>query len=119
MPSSSANPGREFHDVVIVGGGAAGVAVASSLLKRRRDMDIVIVEPQSKHYYQPGWTLVGAGVFRPADTEREEAALIPRGDRRWPVRRSSWAALCVGETPRLGRLSGFDKRWVAASGNSG
>lgn len=69
------------HDVVVVGGGAAGIATAASLLKRRPKLDLVIVDPATKHYYQPGWTLVGGGVFRPSDTEREMATLIPRGAR--------------------------------------
>ncbi len=77
MTGPTANPGREIHDVVIVGGGAAGIATASSLLKRRKNLDIVIMEPQTKHYYQPGWTMVGAGVFRAESTERDEAGLIP------------------------------------------
>ena len=51
------------HEVVIVGGGAAGMAVAASLLKRRPGLDIAIIDPADIHYYQPGWTLVGAGVF--------------------------------------------------------
>jgi sulfide:quinone oxidoreductase len=69
----SAMTGREIHDIAIVGGGAGGLATASSLLARRRDLDIVMVEPQTKHYYQTGWTMVGAGVFRAADTERDKA----------------------------------------------
>lgn len=76
---SPSDAGHRVHDVVIVGGGAAGIAAASSLLKRRRDLDVMIVEPHSKHYYQPGWTLVGAGVFSAPHTEREETALIPPG----------------------------------------
>ncbi|MCL2452523.1 MAG: NAD(P)/FAD-dependent oxidoreductase [Alphaproteobacteria bacterium] len=68
---------NQIYDVVIVGGGAAGIAVASSLLRRQRNLDIVIIEPQTKHYYQPGWTMVGAGIFNAASTERDEAGLIP------------------------------------------
>ena len=45
---------------LIVGGGAAGIATAASLLRRRPGLDVVIVEPSERHYYQPGWTLVGA-----------------------------------------------------------
>lgn len=67
------------HDVVIVGGGAAGLATAASLLNRKRNLDVVIVDPAEKHYYQPGWTLVGGGVFQPEETERDMAALIPSG----------------------------------------
>jgi sulfide:quinone oxidoreductase len=66
------------HQIVIVGGGAAGVAVASSLLKRRRDLDIAIIEPRDKHYYQPGWTMVGGGIFDFDFTVRSEASCIPK-----------------------------------------
>lgn len=78
MSSMPSQANRNSHEVVIVGGGAAGIAVAASLLRRRPNLDVVIVEPQTKHYYQPGWTLVGAGVFRAPSTERDEADLIPR-----------------------------------------
>jgi sulfide:quinone oxidoreductase len=69
------------HQVVIVGGGAAGIAVAASLLARDATLDIAIIDPADVHYYQPGWTLVGAGVFEPAQTARVMGALIPRGVR--------------------------------------
>lgn len=67
------------HDIVIVGGGAAGIAVASSLLSRKRDLDIAIIDPADIHYYQPGWTMVGAGVFDAASTARTMGSLIPSG----------------------------------------
>jgi sulfide:quinone oxidoreductase len=67
------------HAVVIVGGGAAGIATAASLLARWPDLDIAIIDPADVHYYQPGWTLVGAGVFDVASTARTMASLIPRG----------------------------------------
>ena len=67
------------HDVVIVGGGAGGLATASSLLKRQPGLDIVVIEPRNEHYYQPGWTLVGAGVFDRARTERAMADVMPAG----------------------------------------
>jgi len=67
------------HDVVIIGGGAAGISTAASILKRRKDVDIVIVEPRTEHYYQPGWTLVGGGVFKREQTERQMATLMPKG----------------------------------------
>lgn len=69
------------HEVVIVGGGAAGIAVASSLLARRRDLDIAIIDPAETHYYQPGWTMVGAGVFGAPVTARAMATVLPRGVR--------------------------------------
>lgn len=69
------------HDVVIVGGGAAGIAVAASLKARSSDLDVAIIDPADVHYYQPGWTLVGAGVFDAASTVQTMAAVIPKGVR--------------------------------------
>lgn len=69
------------YDVVIVGGGCAGIAVASSLLKRASALRVAIIEPKDDHYYQPGWTLVGGGVFDREKTRRAEAGLIPPGAR--------------------------------------
>ncbi|MEK0085925.1 TIGR01244 family sulfur transferase [Benzoatithermus flavus] len=66
-------------DVVVVGGGAGGLATAASLLKRRPGLGIAVIEPREAHYYQPGWTLVGGGVFRRADTERPMAQVMPKG----------------------------------------
>ncbi|MGE0419792.1 MAG: TIGR01244 family sulfur transferase [Acetobacteraceae bacterium] len=71
--------GELRHEVVIVGGGAAGIAVASSLLARKPDLDVAIVDPADIHYYQPGWTMVGGGVFSPETTARTMASLIPSG----------------------------------------
>lgn len=65
------------HAVVIVGGGAAGISAAASLHKRDRSLDIAIVEPSSTHYYQPGWTMVGGGVFRPEVTSRPMSEVMP------------------------------------------
>ncbi len=67
------------HEVVIVGGGAAGIAAASSLLARSPGLDIAIIDPADIHYYQPGWTLVGAGIFDAATTARTMASVLPRG----------------------------------------
>ena len=67
------------YQVVIVGGGAAGIAVAASLKARKADLDIAIIDPADIHYYQPGWTMVGGGIFTPAQTARTMGSLIPRG----------------------------------------
>ena len=67
------------YDVVIVGGGAGGISTASGLLHRRPGLSIAVIEPRAAHYYQPGWTLVGGGVFDRAATERPMADVMPKG----------------------------------------
>ena len=67
------------HDIVIIGGGAAGIAVASSLIGRDRSLDIAIIDPADIHYYQPGWTMVGGGIFDAHTTARTMGSLIPKG----------------------------------------
>ena len=67
------------HDVVVIGGGSAGIATAASMLKRQRGLDIAVVEPQTEHFYQPGWTMVGGGVFDAPTTRHTMASVMPRG----------------------------------------
>ncbi|PHS76036.1 MAG: pyridine nucleotide-disulfide oxidoreductase [Porticoccus sp.] len=65
------------YSVLVVGGGAGGIAVAASLHKRDRKLEIAIIEPSDTHHYQPGWTMVGGGVFRPEITARAMAKVMP------------------------------------------
>ena len=69
---------QNIYDIVIVGGGAGGVAVAASLLKRRPKLAIAIIEPEEIHYYQPGFTLVGAGVFTPDAVWHPMEKILPK-----------------------------------------
>lgn len=65
------------HQIVIVGGGAGGQSAAASLLARNAELDIAIIEPATEHYYQPGWTMVGGGIFEPQETVRNMADVMP------------------------------------------
>ena len=71
--------GDAHFGVVIVGGGAGGIAVAASLKARQPDLDIAVIDPAEIHYYQPGWTMVGGGIFEAAETAKTMGSLIPRG----------------------------------------
>ncbi|MGR3660516.1 MAG: FAD/NAD(P)-binding protein [Paracoccaceae bacterium] len=65
------------HTVVIVGGGSAGISVASSLLRRNGKLDIAVIEPREDHFYQPGWTMVGGGIFDLPITKRPLESVMP------------------------------------------
>lgn len=77
-PELLTNKDEPTFDVVIVGAGSAGIATASSLLKRKPLLNIAIIDPAQHHYYQPGWTMVGGGLFSPESTERFTGSLIPK-----------------------------------------
>jgi len=85
------------HDVVIVGGGGGGISVASGLLKRRPELDVAIIEPRELHYYQPGWTLVGAA-----------CSTAPRPNAGWPT---SCPRACTGSVRPRPRSSRTATRW--------
>ena len=65
--------------IAIVGGGTAGITVAARLRKALPEASILILDPAQQHYYQPLWTLVGAGVVKKEITARSEASVIPPG----------------------------------------
>lgn len=65
--------------VVIIGGGTAGITVAARLFRALQHPDVTIIEPSDIHQYQPGFTLIAAGVFKPGQTAREEKDYIPKG----------------------------------------
>ena len=71
--------GDASFEVVIVGAGAGGIAAAASLKARKPDLEIAIIDPADIHYYQPGWTMVGGGIFEASDTARTMGSLIPSG----------------------------------------
>lgn len=69
---------NSHFEILIIGGGNAGLSVASQLTRKKSGLKIAIIEPSQKHFYQPAWTLVGAGIFDINKTVRKEKALIPK-----------------------------------------
>ncbi len=68
---------KNYFQVLVIGGGNAGLSVAALLLLKDASLTVGIIEPSKKHYYQPAWTLVGAGAYKINDTERNESDYIP------------------------------------------
>jgi sulfide:quinone oxidoreductase len=64
------------YTLLIVGGGAAGVSVANNMRRQNASIDIALIEPSEKHYYQPGFTIVGGGAYTLKQTTKNEKDLI-------------------------------------------
>lgn len=78
--SPASTQGRSLHhQIVIDGGGAAGIAVAAQLMPRNSALDVLLLDPSAFHYYQPAWTIVGAGCYDDADTVKPGKNCIPNG----------------------------------------
>jgi sulfide:quinone oxidoreductase len=48
--------------IVVAGAGAAGLATASRLSRRLDGAKITLIDARKEHWYQPGFTLVAAGL---------------------------------------------------------
>ena len=70
---------KNQYQVLIIGAGTAGIMTAAQLLKANSKMDIAIIDPSDVHYYQPAWTLVGAGDFSFQKTAKPMASVMPKG----------------------------------------
>ena len=70
---------KSNYSVVIIGGGTAGIMSAAQLLKKNANLSVAIIDPAETHYYQPAWTLVGAGTYNFEDTAKPMKELIPDG----------------------------------------
>lgn len=68
--------------IVIIGGGAAGISMASQLKRKLENPDITIIDPSDRQYYQPGFTLVGGGVYSIDDVWKPQADCMP-SDVKW------------------------------------
>lgn len=70
---------KSHYQVLIIGGGTAGIMTAAQLLRKNKKLDIAIIEPSETHYYQPAWTLVGAGTYDFKKTAKPMADVMPSG----------------------------------------
>jgi len=69
---------NQHFQILIIGGGTGGIMTASQLIRQKKYSDIGIIEMADKHYYQPAFTLVGAGTYSWDNTSRSMASVMPR-----------------------------------------
>lgn len=65
--------------IVILGAGAAGTAIANRLVARLDGASITIVDARAEHLYQPGLTLVAAGLKPASYVVSKTTDWLPRG----------------------------------------
>lgn len=65
--------------IVIAGAGAAGLALASRLRRAMPNATVTIIDAKKEHHFQPGFTLVGAGIWSPAQVTERNVDYMPRG----------------------------------------
>jgi sulfide:quinone oxidoreductase len=94
---------KTHHRILILGGGTGGI-ITASLLRRAGQTDVAIIEPSERHFYQPLWTLVGAGAVTREKTTRSQARYIPEGVR-W-IR--DWVVEVSPERNRVRTRAGLD-----------
>ncbi|WKT93182.1 FAD-dependent oxidoreductase [Brucella anthropi] len=65
--------------IVIIGAGAAGTALANRLIERLDGASITIIDPRREHLYQPGLSLVAAGLKPASYVVSQTADWLPSG----------------------------------------
>ncbi|MBN9888592.1 NAD(P)/FAD-dependent oxidoreductase [Salipiger abyssi] len=65
--------------IVILGAGAAGTALANRLVRRLDGARITIVDGRKEHWYQPGFSLIAAGLKAPNYSVSQTTDWLPSG----------------------------------------
>jgi sulfide:quinone oxidoreductase len=65
--------------IVIIGAGAAGTALVNRLVDRLEGAQITLIDPRVEHLYQPGLTLVAAGLKPPSYVVSQTTDWLPDG----------------------------------------
>jgi len=78
--ASSVSASSAKGKIVVVGGGLAGMSTAARLNNTLSNADITVIEPDPTSVsYQPGQTLVGAGVWNASDIIYSRDEFVPSG----------------------------------------
>jgi sulfide:quinone oxidoreductase len=70
---------RTTASIIIIGAGAAGTGIANRLTQRLEGAQITIIDPRPEHLYQPGLSLVAAGLKPASYVVSRTTDWLPRG----------------------------------------
>lgn len=65
--------------IVVIGAGAAGTAMANRLVARLEGAQITVLDPRVEHYYQPGFSLIAAGLRPQSYSVSRTTDWLPEG----------------------------------------
>ncbi|ROT46570.1 NAD(P)/FAD-dependent oxidoreductase [Pusillimonas sp. NJUB218] len=92
--------------IVIAGAGAAGLNLASRLSRAIDNAHIVLVDAKRQHVFQPGLTLIGAGLWPANKVIDENARYVPAG--------VEWVQQAIAEfDPEANRVITADGKSIA------
>lgn len=69
---------ENHYNIAIIGAGTGGIMLAAQLNAKHPSIKVGIIDPAEFHYYQPAWTLVGAGTYDYEKTKRPMKAIVPK-----------------------------------------
>ncbi|KAM9815193.1 sulfide:quinone oxidoreductase, mitochondrial isoform 1-T1 [Syngnathus typhle] len=79
LHTSSRSPAKQHYKMLVLGGGSGGIAMSARMKRMLGAENVAVVEPSEMHYYQPLWTLVGAGAKSLATSGRPTSSVMPSG----------------------------------------
>ncbi|XP_072291269.1 sulfide:quinone oxidoreductase, mitochondrial [Eucyclogobius newberryi] len=79
LHTSSRASANMHYKMLVLGGGSGGITMGARMKRLFGADNVAVVEPSETHYYQPIWTLVGAGAKTTASSGRPTASLMPSG----------------------------------------
>ncbi|EJD06011.1 FAD/NAD-binding domain-containing protein [Fomitiporia mediterranea MF3/22] len=120
LASTDASSTKDKFKILVIGAGTAGISISNQIFNRFKsagkplaDGDVAIVDAAEWHHYQPGWTLVGAGLKDKSTLRRPLASLVPKHITHVPENVKSFEPRSSSITLASGRTLGYDILVVA------